>query len=375
MREFKVNEFLSLHLEDEQIIIYVKGQIFKQCVFLLLNIDVDEMSTFDEIDSIDEAAEKLNTSLEYPDKAYEFEIPIEVEFWGHCSNLQVWYEHDYDTRLIHSNLAFPLLRKLTEVGDPLAKKVFKREIIKRYENGTDATRGFLLVEQFLDYFTIDEQLQLMLNDDYFTASLEISEKICLKKPLITGGPYNLLLDMIDHGYLKIKNRQIIEFNFRNLGMQEFHKSIVKLKSLEVLSLSKNGLKELPQDIDKLSNLKELWLTNNQIEELPDSFCNLKNLEIAWIDGNKIKKLPNNIGNLIKLKQLMLSGNSLKKLPNSICKLKNLEYLSLSNNLLEELPNCLTELTSLKFLNLRKNPFSEYSEILKKMENVKEIRIN
>ncbi len=82
MREFKVNEFLTLRLEDEQTIIYVRGQTFKQCAFLLLNIDVDEMSTFDEIDSIDEAAEKLDASLEYPYKAYTFNIPPEVEFWN-----------------------------------------------------------------------------------------------------------------------------------------------------------------------------------------------------------------------------------------------------------------------------------------------------
>ncbi len=40
-------------------IIYVRGHIFNQCAFLLLNINVDEMSTFDEIDSIDEAAENF----------------------------------------------------------------------------------------------------------------------------------------------------------------------------------------------------------------------------------------------------------------------------------------------------------------------------
>ncbi len=51
-------------------------------------------------------------------------LPIK-EFWGHCSNLQAWAEYGYDTRLLHPNLAFPLLEKLATVGDPIAKKVFK----------------------------------------------------------------------------------------------------------------------------------------------------------------------------------------------------------------------------------------------------------
>ncbi len=375
MREFKVNEFLSLRLEDEQTIIYVKGQIFNQCVFLLLNINVDEMSTFDEIDSIDEAAEKLNVSLEYLDKAYTFNIPPEVEFWGHCSNLQVWYEHDYDTRLIHSNLAFPLLRKLTEVGDPLAKKVFKEEIIKRYIQGTDAIRMFLLVEHLLDYFTVEEKLQLMLNDEDLTVSLEISEEICLNPSLITGGAHNLLLDMIGSDEIKIKDRQITELNLRNLGMREFPKSILKFKALEVLGLKNNRLKKLPQDIDKLTNLRELYLNNNKIVNLPDSICNLKNLEIVWLDTNFLENLPNNIGFLTKLKILHLSENFLKKVPKSICNLINLEYLSLSNNRLENLPECFTDLKSLIYIALEGNSFKEYSEVLKILSNSKNIKID
>ena len=146
MREFRINEFLSLRLEGEWTNIYIGKVQFRQCTILLLNISVDEKSTFDEIDSIDEAAEKVGTSMENSMDLYKFISP-DVEFWGHCSNLQVWYEHNYDTRLIYSNLAFPLLRKLTEADDPLAKVVFKTEIVKRYKNGTDATSNFLEIEK------------------------------------------------------------------------------------------------------------------------------------------------------------------------------------------------------------------------------------
>ncbi|MFX1237046.1 MAG: hypothetical protein ACFFAS_03805 [Promethearchaeota archaeon] len=61
--------------------------------------------------------------LEEEERARNRVIPPETEFLVHCSNLQAWVEHGYDARLIHSNLAFPLLKRLCEVGDPQAKRM------------------------------------------------------------------------------------------------------------------------------------------------------------------------------------------------------------------------------------------------------------
>ena len=141
MKEFKVNKFITLKLEEETISeeedlseiktnIYVQGELFQQCSFLLINIPIKEISSFESIKSIDEAEKRLDTSLEEGSESFKYEIPPETEFWGHCSNLQVWVENNYDTRLIHRNLAFPLLKRLTEVGDPSAKRVFREEIAK-----------------------------------------------------------------------------------------------------------------------------------------------------------------------------------------------------------------------------------------------------
>ena len=41
----------------------------------------------------------------------EHNITPEQEFWEHYSNLQVWYKNDYNTRLLHRNLSFDLLKK------------------------------------------------------------------------------------------------------------------------------------------------------------------------------------------------------------------------------------------------------------------------
>ena len=144
MSEFRINEHLSLKLEEGKTIIYVDNERFSQCKYLLLNIHIDKISKFDEIQSIDEASVNFNKFLDSSQDGSinPVEIPPEVEFWGHCSNLQVWAENRYDTRLLHRNLAFPLLNKLAEVGDSLAKVVFKEEIIKRFSSGERTVMQF-----------------------------------------------------------------------------------------------------------------------------------------------------------------------------------------------------------------------------------------
>ena len=98
----------------------------------------------------------------------ELDIPYDLRgkidqkeiFWGHCSNVQAWAEHDYDTRLIHSNLAFPLLKKLSKAGDPMAKRVFKEEIAKRYSSGIASVRTFLQEAGYLKFLSPDELASL-----------------------------------------------------------------------------------------------------------------------------------------------------------------------------------------------------------------------
>ncbi|KKN53038.1 hypothetical protein LCGC14_0606270 [marine sediment metagenome] len=369
MQEFRVNKYLSLRLEKEETIIYVAHTPFMQCAFLLLNINIEEASTFDDIESIDEAAEKLNASMGDPMEEYKFNIRPEVEFWGHCSNLQVWYEHDYDARLIHINLAFPLLRRLTEEGDPLAKAVFKKEIIKRYEHGTNNTRIFLEAEGFLGYLTVDEKLNLLLDEENFKALVDLSEEIPPFEEEEDSPIIEFLAGCIDSEDIIIEEGQIIKLKLWNLKLQEFPRSILKFKSLKFLSLRNNKLKELPDDLNKLSNLEELWLNNNKLVNLPDSLCDVENLTKLWASQNYLTKLPNNLGKLLNLKKLQLSKNSLKKLPRSICKLKKLEELILYNNCLEEIPECFSELISLKYIDFEKNYFKKYPEVLKKIENI------
>lgn len=157
MQEFKVNEYITLKLENERTVIYVKGALFRQCKFLLMNIPVGKIGTFSEIESIDEAAEILDSSLERVQDGQDVKISLETEFWGHCSNLQAWVENQYDTRILHRTIAFPLLRKLSDVGDKNARKVFKDEIAKRFASGNENIILYLLEQNYLNYLNEEEK--------------------------------------------------------------------------------------------------------------------------------------------------------------------------------------------------------------------------
>ena len=154
VKEFKVNDYLKLKLENDRTNIYVKNRVFRQCMYLLLNIPVDRIRDYDMIDSIDEAAEVLDRSLEGSHSPRI--ISPEEEFMGHCSNIQVWAENDYDTRILHRNLAFPLLKRLSDVLDLLAKKKFKEEIAIRYKSGILSVIRYLEEEGYLKYLSKEE---------------------------------------------------------------------------------------------------------------------------------------------------------------------------------------------------------------------------
>jgi len=167
--EFIINKYIKLRLEYNNTNIYVGGRLFRQCKYLLLDIPVTNTKGNYEIESIDEAAERLDRSMErgQPRKYY---LSPDIEFWGHCSNLQVWYENDYDSRILHRNLAFPLLSALVKVGDPLAKKVFKEEIALRLASGYPSVVQHLINQAYLQYLN-EEELNTLLDDRNFIKNL------------------------------------------------------------------------------------------------------------------------------------------------------------------------------------------------------------
>jgi len=109
MKEFTVNKYITLKLEDnipkdnligsfigyiaknflkvenKTTVIYVNGIRFDQCKFLLLDVPKNQFDSMENIDNIDEAAEKLDHSLEINFQGNYEGFSPETEFWAHSS--------------------------------------------------------------------------------------------------------------------------------------------------------------------------------------------------------------------------------------------------------------------------------------------------
>ncbi|MBD3254387.1 MAG: hypothetical protein GF383_04800, partial [Candidatus Lokiarchaeota archaeon] len=161
----KIGDFLEVRLyAPKRVETFVDGRQFLQCKFLLVNLDMSnekEAQAMKQINSIDDAEQLFvkhgdNIALENQSRNRVSTLSDEEIFRAHASNLQAWAEHDYDTRLLHRSLAFPLLKELAEAGDPQAKRVFREEIAKRFKNGNATVREYLRVRGFLKHLSLDE---------------------------------------------------------------------------------------------------------------------------------------------------------------------------------------------------------------------------
>lgn len=148
---FIVNNYITLKLVGNRTVLYLNDKKYIRCAKLLINYPVNQdwNGNIRSIDDAEEASSELY-------KETDFKLSAEQEFWGHCSNLQAWAENNYDTRLLHRSLAFPLLARLTKLEDSIAKRVFKEEIAKRYQSGHPTVRKFLKKEGFLTYLSEEE---------------------------------------------------------------------------------------------------------------------------------------------------------------------------------------------------------------------------
>lgn len=359
MKEFQVNDYISLKLENDKTVIYVAGERFQQCKYLLMEIPLENEELTEEIKSIDDAAELLDRSLENISEG-GVKIDPDVEFWGHCSNLQAWSEYNYDTRLLHSNLAFPLLKRLTETGDPLANKVFKGEIARRLNGGSNPAVLYLYEKKYVRYLSREEFWSLFGSDGEVLHNVELQ----LKKYQIINGEKVYKESIDEFEYFKLSKdyfdpvRGLAIFTFEQgritgvgifgdenyiaedytslyhedlgyLELEELPSSVGQLKSLKKLDLFRVGLKKIPKSIKNLKNLEELSITGSPQLNLPDFLWDLKSLKILDLSDNNLTTIPESIEKLENLHELRLYGNYMESFPKkAIDKLKGLEIIAL-----------------------------------------------
>ncbi len=363
MKECKINDYITLELFGDETIIYVSGKMFRQCKFVLLNIAPERLEEINEINSIDELKsladdfrEKENfkitnafLNIKAPMDTKEAaaflysemtknrpNIPPETAFWVHCSNLQAWAENNYDTRLLHSNLAFPLLKKLAKKGDLTAKRALKEEITKRLESGFLATLEFLKEEGYFEYLEHDELVMALLNMEEASALLELERLTNVKLNLYLENEPEYYIEKYENDYTNIiiKDKSVMKLGLRNVGLKEIPACITKFKSLKELDLGNNNIKNI-SIIRELKNLKILSLGGNQIKEIPNWVYELPSLEALGISKNPIERPPDFNGKFSNIKILSLMDCDLKEIPYSLFRLPNLEYIYLEHNYIKD----------------------------------------
>ena len=377
-KEFKINQYLKLKLEGGRTNVYVNNRRFMQCMYLLLNIAVDRIEEYDEIGSIDEAAVKLDRSMERNHR----KVPPETEFWGHCSNIQAWADNEYDTRILHRNIAFPLLKALVDAGDPIAKRKFKEEIALRYATGHPTVIRFLTQNGYLHYLTEDEFESLLIDIDFpsideysrkiipkldkaldpesikqirqYTSTfinkfrfkykylilLKALEKVPDKRQEFVEIIYNKYKNVRSFPILKFLNKAQINFNKLDLKIISYSERLIGL----ILD-SKTNLKN--KMIEKIEDIKGFEEFSEDIEEID-------------LSNNRINKIIG-LENLKNLKKLYLKNNYIEKIE-GLENLTNLEFLDLSGNInIEEIPECLNKLSSLKTVKLTGCRIGKFSE--------------
>lgn len=154
-----INNHLDIRMINNEATIFVDDKEFKQCSFLLINLPEND-PRINTIDSIDELANQKETRMFEGHKAYSSlgMTPHEI-LQAHASNIIAWVENDYDTRILHSNLSFPLLKALANAGDVKAKRVLHGEIHDRIRTGVTSVQLSILLTC---YDVIDEENCLYL---------------------------------------------------------------------------------------------------------------------------------------------------------------------------------------------------------------------
>jgi Leucine-rich repeat (LRR) protein len=390
--EFKINDSITLKLEENRTNIYVKGELFQQCKFLLIEIHIEKMSSFDEIDSIDEAVEKLDRSLERR-MQHSPKIPPETEFWGHCSNMQVWAENNYDTRLLHSNLAFPLLKELYKNGDPVAKQVFSDEITKRLESRHPSVCKFLEEEGYVDYisnsspYTVFRGISIQKREGDALRRVEnlINERfILVDKFHYEEWKSSLHEEGIEDWWEDPAQVYINDKKVKGIAIMDAHscedcfsdKGIVNEYGEIILSQSelcqKCGFVDLPRPLLEFKHLKELFVYANSSfhHVIPDWIQEMETLEVLYFDAIGSDNLPLLIGNLRRLKILRINNCRLTELSHTLGHLKNLNTLDLRRCNLKQLPEEIGELAQLEYLYLDGNNLEELPKSISKLSHLK-----
>ena len=280
--ELKLNNFLTVKFVQNNTVIYVKGEPFRICKYLLMNIPTEELNDYS---SIDEASEFYGRQFEKELTPEDIGLTPEEEFKAHCSNLQVWVENNYDTCLLHRNLAFPLLKKLSSVGDPLAKEVFVREIIDRFKSRSTTVQTYLVNQGYLSFLEekeVGELFEYIVDKDVFYR---------------IGGFYENTVDLKSE--IKVLNRiiEIDPINYNDL-MVLANRYIKNNDILMAKLVLRKILMMYPNDEKSLFFLAHLYMFEGKIEKTKQVLKRLEGSELRFVRYKNLFELDGGMRKLL-----------------------------------------------------------------------------
>lgn len=322
MREYRINKYLTLKLVGYNTELFVNDKSFMQCKRLILDIPREDIEQSNQLDSIDEAAEIYDYSIHDHEVFREGEDPEiendenfsllspEEEFWGHCSNLQVWVEHDYDTRFLKANLAFPLLEALAKAGDQRAQIRLKEEIVERMKSGYEPVIEYLFIEGYIDMLSNEELLYGLLVPEEAEILLKLQKQLGIefKYTLNFRISYEYVDDPRDRIPIGIVVRKIRNLpNYETMSQSEIEDAIndfynSKRKKFRVfksedkkvvgLNLEYNEFIDSYEEVSKLKFLKKIKLngpsSNINTNDLMKCLDNIKSLKTIYLNSKRLR---------------------------------------------------------------------------------------
>ena len=139
--KFKLNDYITIYLENNILLIYIQGEKFQELEYSLLNKILNASRS---------QIEELNIQSIIVDNNNKIDSNNE-NFVNFMIILKFWIKNNYDTEILVYDFSFPLLKKLVEVGDPLAKKVFINEILKNLWGADPLVVKYLFNEKYDKY--------------------------------------------------------------------------------------------------------------------------------------------------------------------------------------------------------------------------------
>ena len=224
-KQFPITHYLEVVLtEDDKTEIWIKGEHFIQCSHVLTTVHTDEVENLLLLESVDDIKEAPQTIV----------IDPETRFFVHCSNIQGWVENNFDTRMLHSNLSFPLLKKLVESGC-VNSMILKEEIAKRFEYESTEMIRFLFKRKYLDSLS-KEELSAIITPNF-------KELIYFLTGSVSKEDHQLLNYLLERSLNEELKTMIKEKLAEDLGREDLDmiRFLVDHGHLDSLSLSKEEL--------------------------------------------------------------------------------------------------------------------------------------